>query len=45
MALSYTKFLADVGAGTVRTVTISPAGQVTTASEPSSSTSTKHISR
>jgi hypothetical protein len=45
MALSYTKFLADVGAGTVRTVTISPAGQVTTASEPSSSTSTKRISR
>ena len=29
MALSYTKFLADVSAGTVRTVTISPAGQVT----------------
>jgi cell division protease FtsH len=29
MALSYTKFLADVGAGTVRAVTISPAGQVT----------------
>ena len=29
MALTYTKFLADVGAGTVRAVTISPAGQVT----------------
>jgi cell division protease FtsH len=29
MALSYTRFLADVSAGTVRTVTISPAGQVT----------------
>jgi cell division protease FtsH len=29
MALSYTRFLADVGAGTVRAVTISPAGQVT----------------
>src|SRR5260370_40585241 len=29
MALSYTKFLADVSAGTVRAVTISPAGQVT----------------
>ena len=29
MALSYTKFLADVGAGTVRAVTIGPAGQVT----------------
>jgi cell division protease FtsH len=28
-ALSYTRFLADVGAGTVRTVTIGPAGQVT----------------
>ena len=28
-ALSYTKFLADVGAGTVRAVTIGPAGQVT----------------
>jgi cell division protease FtsH len=28
-ALSYTKFLADVGAGTVHAVTISPAGQVT----------------
>jgi len=28
-ALSYTKFLADVSAGTVRAVTISPAGQVT----------------
>ena len=27
--LSYTKFLADVGAGTVRAVTIGPAGQVT----------------
>jgi hypothetical protein len=29
VALSYTKFLADVSAGTVRAVTISPAGQVT----------------
>ena len=29
MALSYTKFLADVGAGMVRAVTIGPAGQVT----------------
>ena len=29
MALSYTKFLADVSAGMVRAVTISPAGQVT----------------
>ena len=29
MALSYTKFLADVSAGTVRAVTIGPAGQVT----------------
>jgi len=29
MALSYTRFLADVGAGTVRAVTISPAGQIT----------------
>jgi cell division protease FtsH len=29
MALSYTKFLTDVSAGTVRSVTISPAGQVT----------------
>ena len=29
VALSYTKFLADVGAGTVRAVTIGPAGQVT----------------
>ena len=29
MALSYTRFLADVSAGTVRAVTISPAGQVT----------------
>ena len=29
MTLSYTKFLADVSAGTVRAVTISPAGQVT----------------
>ncbi len=29
MALSYTGFLADVGAGTVRAVTIGPAGQVT----------------
>ena len=28
-ALSYTKFLADVGAGTVHAVTIGPAGQVT----------------
>jgi len=28
MTLSYSKFLADVGAGTVRAVTISPAGQV-----------------
>src|SRR5271170_3826440 len=28
-ALSYTRFLADVGAGMVRAVTISPAGQVT----------------
>jgi cell division protease FtsH len=28
-ALSYTRFLADVGAGTVRAVTIGPAGQVT----------------
>jgi cell division protease FtsH len=28
-ALSYTTFLADVGAGTVRAVTIGPAGQVT----------------
>src|ERR1700739_3388011 len=28
-ALSYTRFLADVGAGTVRPGTISPAGQVT----------------
>src|SRR5437773_3646622 len=28
-ALSYTRFLADVSAGTVRAVTISPAGQVT----------------
>ena len=28
-ALSYTRFLADVNAGTVRAVTISPAGQVT----------------
>ncbi len=28
-ALTYTRFLADVGAGTVRTVTIGPAGQVT----------------
>ena len=28
-ALSYTKFLADVSAGTVRSVTIGPAGQVT----------------
>ena len=27
--LSYTRFLADVNAGTVRAVTISPAGQVT----------------
>ena len=29
MALSYTRFLADVSAGMVRAVTISPAGQVT----------------
>src|SRR5580693_9788176 len=29
MVLSYTRFLADVGAGTVRAVTIGPAGQVT----------------
>ena len=29
LALTYTQFLADVGAGTVRAVTISPAGQVT----------------
>ena len=29
MALSYSKFLADVSAGTVRAVTIGPAGQVT----------------
>jgi FtsH-like protein len=29
MALSYTRFLGDVGAGTVRAVTIGPAGQVT----------------
>ncbi len=29
MALSYTRFVADVGAGTVRAVTIGPAGQVT----------------
>ena len=28
-ALSYTRFLTDVGAGTVRTMTINPAGQVT----------------
>jgi cell division protease FtsH len=28
-ALTYTRFLADVGAGTVRAVTIGPAGQVT----------------
>ena len=28
-ALSYTQFLADVSAGTVRAVTIGPAGQVT----------------
>ena len=28
-ALSYTRFVADVGAGTVRAVTIGPAGQVT----------------
>ena len=27
--LSYTRFVADVGAGTVRAVTIGPAGQVT----------------
>ena len=29
MALTYTRFLADVGAGAVRAVTIGPAGQVT----------------
>jgi hypothetical protein len=29
MPLSYTQFVADVGAGTVRAVTIGPAGQVT----------------
>src|SRR6185312_13189568 len=29
MALSYSRFLGDVGAGTVRAVTIGPAGQVT----------------
>src|SRR5690348_12210269 len=29
LALSYARFLADVGAGTVRAVTIGPAGQVT----------------
>jgi cell division protease FtsH len=29
MALSYTQFVADIGAGTVRAVTIGPAGQVT----------------
>jgi cell division protease FtsH len=29
MVLSYTEFVADVGTGTVRAVTISPAGQVT----------------
>ena len=29
MALTYTQFVADVGAGMVRAVTISPAGQVT----------------
>ncbi len=29
VALSYTRFLTDVGAGTVRAVTIGPAGQVT----------------
>jgi len=29
MPLTYTQFIADVGAGTVRAVTISPAGQVT----------------
>jgi cell division protease FtsH len=29
MPLSYTRFVADVGAGTVRAVTIGPAGQVT----------------
>ena len=28
-ALSYTRFLADVGAGTVRAVTIDPAGHIT----------------
>ena len=30
MALSYTRFLADVNAGMVRAVTISPAGQMRT---------------
>src|SRR5579859_5966721 len=29
MRLTYTQFVADVGAGTVRAVTIGPAGQVT----------------
>ena len=29
MMLSYTRFVGDVGAGTVRAVTIGPAGQVT----------------
>jgi cell division protease FtsH len=29
MALTYTQFVADIGAGTVRAVTIGPAGQVT----------------
>jgi hypothetical protein len=29
MALSYSRFVADVGAGAVRAVTIGPAGQVT----------------
>src|SRR6185503_9751416 len=38
MALSYTRFLADVNAGMVRAVTISPAGRVTgTAAATSSS--------
>ena len=27
--LIYTRFLADIGAGTVRAVTITPAGQIT----------------
>ena len=29
MPLTYTRFVADVGAGTVRAVTITPAGQIT----------------